>query len=109
MTENNDLSIEKLQAIKDYLEELLQDLPPELSDLVKNLHKLTISMQAELELAERHQRQALNDMAQLGEILITLRQCSYKIADASQKFNLLAGLIKALEIDPLPDISEKQA
>lgn len=88
----------KLDTIKECLEELLDTVPVQLSNQVKILHRLIISVRTHLEHSERHQRQALNDMVLLNETLNSVRQSSYHISDAVQRLNLVAALLKELDI-----------
>ena len=88
----------KLETIENYLNLLLQQLPAELTEQVRILHRLIISLQSHLELVEMHQKQAASDLARLGEALMGLRQNSFNISDAAQKLQLLAALIRELHL-----------
>lgn len=86
-----------METIQSYLDELMKQLPEELNDNVRSLQGLVRSLQTNLELAQRHQAQAVSDTNRVLETLDQLKSCTHHITDASQKLTLLAQLVENMK------------
>ena len=97
----------KIDAIKQYLEELIHSLPAELVSNIKvldaQLEALNASTVAAKEAQERavlHQQQAQSNLANALETIRSIQEHSVvRLCDAGQKLNLVAALIKGLEVE----------